>query len=345
MGKKILLLMGLAILSGQQVRAAIVLNVNTGNATADSLLNAEINKLFQVPDMTNFLTAMANAQAITNKGQGVSYATEHSLFVIGGGSGVGFSGGLSGYKVSSGLPAIGIGVQGSVMAGLSLSKLPVPTLGPIDLKRLTIFVNYFGISDDSLVQSLTIKANAFGLHLQYKLVDNRNLGGIGILNWGGLLFTTGIESSTNSLSYKVTQGVTVNSGGQTFNWTPSATSALTLEANSFSIPFELSTSVRVLYVVSVFAGLGVDLNFGRTTIDSTLNGPVTGYPVPLSGSAAASLTGSEEQKPTFGHLRFFAGPQFNLVPLKNTNLLSIYLQGNFSTGGNYGVHAGARIAW
>jgi len=346
MKNKLILAVALALFSATGAHGAVVLDVNTGDATADALLKAEIDKQFQVPKMGDFLGSMSNAQAITNKGQGVSYATDHSLFVIGGSFGLGLSGDLGGsFSSTNGLPPVGLGVQASGMAGLSLAKLPVPALGPIDLKRLTVFINYFGYSNDSLVSSLTIKTNTFGLHAQYKFIDGKNIGGLGLLNWGGVAFTTGFDVSSNSLTYKVGQSITVNSSGQTYTWTPNSSSTLALEANSFSIPLEVSTSIRTLYILSLFAGIGVDLNFGNSKITSNLNGPVTGSPIALAGTAKATLTGGEEQGPSFGHVRFFGGPQINLVPLKNTNMLSLYAQGNVSTGGNYGVHAGIRAAW
>lgn len=322
------------------------LTVTTGfGSTADAALQDEINKQFQVPSMTSFLTSMANAQSITNKGQGVSYATDHSLFVVGGNIGAGLNT-TSGFSFSSsgGLPPIGLGVQGSIMAGLSLSKFPLPTIGPIDLKKFTVFVNFFSYSNDSLVDSLTIKTSNFGMHLQYKLIDGKNIGGIGILNWGGVALTTGFDTGSNTMTYKVGQSISATSSGVTYKWTPSAASALELQNSSFSIPLEASTSIRVLYILSLFAGAGVDLNFGgKSTITANLTGPVTNSINATQGSATLAIT--ENQGPNFGALRFFAGPQINLVPLKNTNVLSIYAQGNYSTGGNYGVHAGLRIAW
>ncbi len=326
------------------------LNVTTGvggavGAAADAALNEEINKQFQVPSMTGFLTSMANAQAITNKGQGVSYATYHSLFVIGGNLGAGLNT-TSGFDFNSsgGLPPIGLGVQGSIMAGLSLSKFPVPKIGPIDLKKLTVFVNFFSYSNDSLVDSLTIKTSNFGMHAQYKVIDGKNVGGLGLLNWGGVAFTTGFDTGSNTMTYKVGQSISATSSGVTYKWTPSAGSNLELQNTSFTIPLEVSTSVRVLYILSLFGGAGVDLNFGgKSTISANLTGPVTNSANASQGSG--TLTLAENQGPNFGALRFFAGPQLNLVPLKNTNLLSLYAQGNYSTGGNYGVHAGLRIAW
>jgi len=321
--------------------------INTGNSTADAALKAEIDKQFQIPSMTDFLKSMANAQSITNKGQGVSYATDHSLFVVGANAGLGLNT-TSGFdfKSSGGLPPIGLGAQGSIMAGLSLSKFPMPKLGPIDLKKLTVFVNFFTYSNDSLVDSLTLKMNTFGLHAQYKVIDGKNIGGIGILNWGGLAFTTGFDTSSNTMTYKVGQSISATSSGVTYTWKPNASSQLELQNTSFSIPLEVSTSVRVLYILSLFAGAGVDLNFGgKSTISANLSGPVTDSLNALPATASASLTVADNQGANFGALRFFAGPQLNLVPLKNTNLLSIYLQGNYSTGGNYGAHAGLRIAW
>ncbi len=328
-----------------QVHAGLVVNANTGDATVDSAIQQEINNQFQVPKMGDFLKSMSNAQAITNKGQGVSYATDHSLFVVGGGVGVGLNT-TDGFKFESkgGLPPVGLGVQASIMAGVSLSKFPgMPVIGPIDLKRLTVFVNFFGYSNDSLVDSLTIKTSTFGMHAQYKIIENKNIGGLGLLNWGGLAFTTGFNVSSNSMTYKVGQSITATSNGITAKWTPDANSTLALEASSFSIPLEISTSIRTLYILSLFGGVGIDLNFGKSSIVANMNGPITNNVNGNVGSAQLAI--SENQGPSFGAVRFFAGPQLNLVPLKNTNLLSIYAQGNYSTGGNYGAHAGVRIAW
>jgi hypothetical protein len=217
--KKFYLITILAILATvSQIHAGIALDVTTSDATATALLKAEIEKQFQVPTMNDFLGRMSNAQSLSNKGQGVSYATDHSLFVVGGSGGVGFSS-ASGFDVQTsgnGLPPVGIGVQGSIMAGMSLSKLPVPALGPVDLKKLTVFVNFMGYSNDSIVSSLSMKTNTFGIHAQYKFIDGKNIGGLGLLNWGGMAFTTGFDVSSNSLTYKVGQSITVPSGSQTF---------------------------------------------------------------------------------------------------------------------------------
>lgn len=315
----------------------------TWPAGAKEQIEAEINKLFQVPNMGGFLESMSNAQSLSNKGQGVAYASEQSLFVVGGGFGVGLNApnGLDTKFNTDGLPSIGLGAQGSIMVGVSLAKLPVPALGPIDLKRLTVFVNYFGISNDSIVDSMTIKANTFGVHVQYKLMQGFNLAGLGILNWGGLAVTTGFDVSSNSLTYKV--GKSIDAGD--IKWTPNTGSNLSLDSSAFTIPIEISTSVRLAYILSLFGGVGVDLNFGKTSISSNLSGPVTGNYEGNFVSGAASLTGSEEKGPTFGDMRFFIGPQINIVPLRTTNVVSLYAQFNVATSGNYGFHTGLRIAW
>jgi hypothetical protein len=315
-------------------------------AGAGQIITDKINSEFQVPEMGSFLKAMSNAQSLANKGQGVSYATEHSLFVVGGGFGLGTSNGTGSVNANGGLPPFGIGIQASGMVGVSLAKFPLPQLGPVDPKRITLFINFFTYSNDTLVSSLTVKANTFGIHAQYKLIDSKNVGGIGILNWGGLAFTTGFDVSSNSLKYKIGQSISTDISGSRVVWTPNSSSSLDLDASVFTIPLEISTNVRILYILSIFAGAGIDLNMGKSSISANLNGVISSTgAVNNSNAGSASLNINENQGPTFGHLRFFAGPQINLVPLKNTNLLSLYAQGNVSTGGNYGVHAGARIAW
>lgn len=323
--------------------AGYTLEVTGQAGTIKADIEAEIKNKFQADKLTDLMGQMSNAQAITNKGQGVSYATDHSLFVIGSAGGVGINT-TSGFNFSSngGIPPVGVGIQGSIMVGLSLSRFPVPQIGPIDLKKLTIFANFYGYSNDSLISGLAIKTSAFGLHAQYKFIDGKNIGGIGVLNWGGVAFTSGFDVSSNTYTYKVGQKISVPSGGLTYDWTTNSTSSLSLESSSFSIPLEVSTNVRLVYILSLFAGAGIDLNFGKSTIAANLDGPLT-----VNGVAAgnAKLTASEEKGPSFGTLRFFAGPQINIVPLKTTNVVSIYAQGNYSIGGNYGVHAGIRIAW
>lgn len=342
--QKITMLIGFLLPTYIFSASNLTVTTGTGISAADTALTDEINKQFQVPSMATFLGQMANAQHITNKGQGVSYASDHSLFVVGGSLGAGLNT-TSGFSFSSsgGLPPLGIGVQGSIMAGVSLARFPLPAIGPIDLKKFTVFVNYFGYSNDSLVDSLTIKTSTFGMHFQYKFIDGKNIGGIGLLNWGGVAFTTGFDVSSNTMTYKVGQKITANSSGVTYTWTPNSASNLQLETSAFTIPLEVSTSIRTLYVLSFFGGMGVDVNFGKSAISANMTGPVTNSATANVGSG--TLTISEDKGPSFGALRFFVGPQLNLVPLKNTNLLSLYAQANYSTGGNYGLHAGVRIAW
>jgi len=318
-------------------------------AGAGQYLTDKINSSFQIPAMGNFLTSMSNAQSLANKGQGVSYATEQSLFVVGINGGVGINNtGSSGFdfKGNGGLPGIGVGIQASGMVGISLSKLPLPSLGPIDLKRFTVFVNFFSYSNDSAIDSLTAKTNTFGLHLQYKLIDGKNLGGIGILNWGGVALTTGFDVSSNNLNYKIGQTISTPVSGSTVTWTPNAASSLSLDSSVFTIPIEISTSVRVLYVLSLFGGVGVDINSGKTSIGANMDGIISSTGTVTNANAGnAQLNINESSRPSVGQARFFIGPQLNLVPLKNTNVLSLYAQLNIATGGNYGAHAGVRIAW
>lgn len=326
------------------VYSAYTLTVTGIAGTAKADMEAEINKRFQLNKLSDYMQQMSNAQTISHKGQGVSYATEHSLFVVGGSFGGGFNT-TSGFDFDpkGGVPPIGVGIQASGMVGLSLSRFPLPQIGPIDLKKLTLFVNYFSYSNDSLFNGLGLKTNTFGIHAQYKLIDGKNIGGIGVLNWGGLLITSGLDVSNNTISYKGNQGVGINSGGQTYTWVSASTSTLSIESSSFSIPIEVSTNVRLLYVLSFFVGTGFDVNFGNSKMAANITGPITDVLGATVGNA--TLVASDEKGPSFGTWRFFAGPQLNLVPLKNTNLLSIYAQGNYSIGGNYGAHAGIRIAW
>lgn len=178
------------------------------SSTDVSGITSEINNQYQSSaqsQVVDFLNAMAAAQAMVNAGMGQDYSSNKSLFVIGGGANLGFNPGnnsLSNLKEAldnaKGLPALGLGAQIGGFVGISLGAFPVPTLGPIDLKRMTVFINYSGYNLDQ-VKPYTIKTSSFGIHAQYNAIQPVSKA-FGILNWGGLNFGTGFDVSNNAFS-------------------------------------------------------------------------------------------------------------------------------------------------
>lgn len=315
---------------------------------------------FQLNGLKDYLKYMSSAQSVTTKGHGVDYTTNPSLFVVGvsGGAGVDLGGrtfteAKDSLNSSGSIPKVGYAYQFSVMAGLNLAALKgLPELGPIDLKRLTIFGHGGGFDFSSVVgrDGLTLKSAQFGFHGKYKLILPKSIS-FGLLNWGGLDFVSGFTYASNSLKYQSSfdpqsTGVGTVSDPK-INITPAG--SIGLSNTAIAIPFEIATSVRLLYILSLFGGVGIDLNFGRSTIDmavgsTSITSTVGGTTTTLS-DASLKITASESSGGRFGDARFFGGTAINLVPLKSTNMLSLIVQGNVTVSGNYGVMLGVRAGW
>src|SRR5690606_370161 len=77
-----------------------------------------------------------------------------------------------------------------------------------------------------------------------------------------LTFSSSINEEINATSA---------SGDEHINDTITGSPRATILVNTHSIPLEISTNVQLLYILSLYGGLGVDLNFGQAKGDGSLN--------------------------------------------------------------------------
>lgn len=314
-----------------------------------SNLESEINKAYVAggqAQLVEFLGAMASAQAVSAAATGVDYSSNKTIFVAGGTANLGLNPGNNSLSDVSkmfeggikGIPSIGTAVQTSGYIGLSLGKFPLPELGPIDLKRFTIFVNFMSYSFEKF-SPYTIKNNAFGLHLQYKLIQPKSLG-LGFMNWGGVDLTTGMDISSDK--YNATGNLPeIKYSNLTFK----PTGSIAIDNSAFVIPLEATTNIRLLYALSLIGGAGVDFISSSSELAVGTGGSVSAT---VSGTTyavgSASVTGTEKNTGKSFNARGIAGLAINLVPLKNTNVLSLYVIGNAGIAG-YSVRVGVQGAW
>lgn len=313
---------------------------------------------FQLPSLKDYLKYMSSSQAMATKGQGVDYTTNPSIFVVGASLGVGVDIGSQtlssvqeSMKKSGSIPSFGFGYQVAAMVGFNLGFLKtLPSLGPIDLKRLSLYTSFGGYNFSDVIKQdgVTVKSFQLGFHAKYKVIEHKTLA-FGVLNWTGLDFVTGFTVASNTLGYaKNFDTQTTGSGTVSdprISGTPSGT--VTVNNRAFAVPFELVTGVRLLYILSLYGGAGIDLNFGTTDIDiaisSNLTSTVTGAGTYNAGTLR--IAANDKAAGRFGDLRFIVGGAINLVPLKSTNVLSLVAQGNISVGGGYGIMLGVRAGW
>jgi hypothetical protein len=177
----------------------------------------------------------------------------------------------------------------------------------------------------------------------------------GLLHWGG--FTVGTGFNINNYTLTASHNVDNLNEQQTFAF-GSETLQLTYEwagnseiqvtSHSVTVPFEASTNVQLLYFLTLYGGVGVDLNFGSSSASATSDAPVT---LTLrnvnTGISSSDLIKPEADfdldtpsfGPTVGNVRAFGGAQINIV------VLALFAQGQIDSASDWGVNAGARAFW
>jgi len=231
------------------------------------------------------------------------------------------------------------------------------------------------LTKESKNDSMSINGNVtnFGLHGKYKLFRGRNADPIGLIRWNGLDIISGFDIAHYKMLFNTTLELppssgSVNTGMPTLysdvmkgseNYTLNGTTDIEagLSMTNFTIPVEATTSVRLLYILSAFVGLGADMNLGgMSTIanaDANVTATVTGM-VDEDGTGSGVATrkdygtiviGSnidlgETAHPSLMDLRLMTGMQMNLGPV---HLYAKVATNLFYSG--YSAHVGITAGW
>ena len=301
--------------------------------TPDQIANDilyQVNNLFQTTNVAAFLRDFQNAQAFSAKGLGVDYASETTRVEVGGT--VSFASNLDKAYKSSGSstdpPIAGGGANVSLMAGVG-GRL-------VGLDPLMVFGNWFRWDGIKLGQ-LEGSYHNWGMHAQYRLFGpSRNASALKFLvRWGGIAITSGVDYSRMSLSAQksihstfslpaydvgLPQGsISVQSQG---------TLTFTLEQTTWSVPLEVTTSVRLLSMLTFYGGLGVDFQLGGGSdmvIDmqnASLSGKIPGT-TGTTDLGTASITVSQHVSPSPARLREIVGLQVGIF-----DVVRLFLQVN-----------------
>lgn len=321
----------------------------------EAQVNTKANKDLPEANISETTKGFANATAIAGVGQGTDYADKIEYASIRPNLGIGVDtrdNSISDAKSGGGA------VQASVSIGVNLKHLPIEKVGPIEFKKMDLFVNYLGYDLDNKSDNLeaTGSVRAMGIHARYELIEGKDWVPGYLAQWGGVHLSTGFQYSSMNITanYKVDPlKETFQDGDTIVNGDMNDGSAkIEVDSSSISIPLELSTSVRLGYVFSFYGGIGTDLNFskadvsfkgggtisGSGTHDPDGTGPTPAVAVGISGSASASESSDENGDKLF--VRGFAGAQFNLPYFR------VYGQVNKVLGKNVlGANLGMKIIW
>jgi hypothetical protein len=278
-------------------QAALTAATGMSQPDLERLIKGKLDELFQVTNAGRFLQNFGDAQSFTSKGMGVDYASEATYFEVGGATS--FALGMDRtYQPgnTNGFPIQGVGLNASVMGGVSLGFLGIPVM--VFGNGMHVPTQRYGDMSGSL--------DNWGVHAQLRLFGpSRGMSGLKMLvRWGGIAVTTGFDYSHMHLglthdvlsNFNIPNGVNVDVTGSA-----AGQARFNVDMTTKSIPLELTTSLRLLTLLTVYGGMGFDFQLGGgSAVDLALDASMLGH-IP-----ANPLTGGQASNPDLGTAQIHA---------------------------------------
>ncbi len=315
-------------------------------ATLEGEVRREMENLFQTYRVADYLRSFGDAQAFASRGMGVDYVSNFRAAMVGvaGNLSLNVERGYLPQNTRTRPPAGGVSTNATVMAGVNLDFF--------GLAPVTLFGNYFNRS--GRVEEFDADLSNWGVHAQVKLWGARGEGWLQtLLRWGGVDLTTGVERARLrlALAQDWRRDIPVGQAGQTGDTSPvvavNSTGRFVLDMHTLSVPIEVTTSVRLLYILGLYAGFGFDWQVGGGSslaldLDGTMIGrDASGRQPGQFDLGTATVDASEAVDASPGRLRWLAGLQINVWVLK------VFAQLNLATQDPViaSVALGARVAY
>jgi hypothetical protein len=297
------------------------LGVSDPQQITNDILN-QVNNIFQVADVAAFLKDFQNAQAFSSKGLGVDYASETTLAEVGATLSFATSADKS-YNRPSGsytdpMPLNSGGVNFSLMGGLGL--------GLVGLDPVMIFGNWF--KGNASVGQLDGSYDNWGLHGQLRLLGpSRKMSATKFLiRWGGIAITSGADYSRMTLNGRkdlqstfTLPAYSVGGPQGSVSIQNQGTLTFALQQTTWTVPLEVTTSLRLLSLLTIYGGIGLDFQLGGGSdldinmTSGNLTGKVAGTTVNDLGTA--SITVKQHVNPSAARFREIVGLQIGVFDI------------------------------
>ena len=298
-------------------------------------LDSAINQDLPDTKFDDYAGGISNAMGVAGAGT-TDYSDKFEYFVIKPSFGLG----IAADDISSPETSGGAGFSGNLVFGLNMNLLPVDKIGPIEMKKLDVFVNIFSydLDLDAGDGAFAGDIGSFGIHARYHLMEGSDffLG-----EWGGVFLHTGFQRTTMDLSFStpIDIGADIDVSGETAT-VNNANVAFGMKSAITTIPIEASTYLRFLYVFTAFGGLGMDIITGSTDVNLDSSGDLVLTSQSNASLGDISLDENSSGDPNSFGLRAFAGLQFNLPFLRLYGQFQKPL-GQDAVGTNFGM----KILW
>jgi hypothetical protein len=279
-------------------------------------LETEVNSKLPASTASTYLRSISNSAHYSGMGNTSDASTIYDYLLVGiGGGAAAELGGTSIQDLmnnsSKSTQVSGFALQGNLLIGLNLA--PFLKSGFFEQRPLKIYFNTF--SQSLKVSDVSGQISSLGLQAQWKFYPEKDLG-YGSLKWTGLDLLTGYRQTKTRLTINksITQTTT-----QTFNAPTPTTAEMTFNGAAEvganidvkSIPIEITTGARLLYVFNFFFGVGLDYAWGKSDSIASISGPVTVNTNPSMGNVSgdATLDLGENTGPKATHFRYLYGMQ------------------------------------
>ncbi len=224
----------------------------------------------------------------------------------------------------------------------------------VDDLYATVKFGYANLSDGTISQDFSFKTMTIGTLLNYQLLQSRQLP-LGFIRWRGLSLGSGVLYQSNESVFKIEfpiddQNVSFDTGYiGTLNADLTVAPELTIGASSksVSIPLEATTGFRLLWLLDISVGAGVDIAFGSSAVDLAVDSPViveqnSTLDLTFNEGSVSVDAGTDGDGPQIMRPRLTAGVGLNLGPVKIDFPMMYYLD---SEGVSAMVGANVGIVW
>jgi hypothetical protein len=291
-------------------------------------IRSQVMNLFQVADVGSFLRDFQNAQSFASKGLGVDYASETTLLEVGATLSVA-SNVDKAYKPSGSYtdpPISGGGANFSLMGGLGF--------GLFGLDPVMVFANWF--KGSASLGQLDGNYNNWGVHGQLRLLGPSRSSSAAkfLIRWGGIAITSGADYSRVTLNARknihstfTLPAAEANLPYATVSIQNQGTLAFSLQQTTWTVPLEVTTSLRLLSLVTIYGGFGLDFQLGGGSDllinmeSGNLSGQIGGGQKVDLGSA--QIVVSQHANPSAARFREIVGLQLGIF-----DIVRLFLQVN-----------------
>lgn len=279
----------------------------------------------------------ANSTAASSRGMGSEYGTAMRKYMLGVSAGVAVD---TEEDVALKDEISGIGGGASVVLGYNFKE------------RWNVFGHFGGLShrrslpgiEDTKLEAELDTTN-IGTHVSYDLVQGSGNGWFG---WGGIRTTVGYEYNDNEFSFVdvLNEELEFDTGVGVIQGRLKGKPRYTVKSKIHSFPLEVSSNVHFFRIFTLFAGTGVDFNFGSAKGSGDVKANVTSPLACTSGlctnlnlpeiEATGNLNAKKNVDPMF--FRGFAGLQLNIWRMSIFGQVN-KIFGNKVLGASVGVRA------